>query len=150
MNLVFSVLDLLVIVVALKAKPLGNVPYRWGVYMGGSAALLALRLILYAVAAMGDRTQGIAELLVILIAALAALGSVGLLLRRKFGIMALAVAYAVLLAAARFLDAQGIFPSNPRYQPLSTTGFSILLGAFAVYAFANAVYFKERWKLLAP
>jgi hypothetical protein len=141
-----------------RAKPLGHMPYHWGAYLGFTAAWMALILIGSGVLALvGGHLRGGSALCVA--AALAAVSSLGILGRRKFGVVAFALMYAALILMAPFLE--GV-PGQPflltvRNQPFSLMELaeqarslpslaSLLFGA--VYFVCTFVYFKKRWRLL--
>jgi hypothetical protein len=74
-----------------SAKPLGDMLDRWGVYVGMISAWMSLPLIISSVQAIaGGHLLGGSVLLID--AVLAALASLGILRRRKFGVVSLGLA----------------------------------------------------------
>ena len=142
-------MGILSILISLRAKPIGNLPYRWGVYNGLGAALAAVRLLGAFFTVPAARADALTTALLSLIVVLMVAASVGTLLRRKLGIVALALAYTVLLAAVRFLDSAGVFASQPGEMPASAISYTILLVCYVLYAIPNVIYFRARWNLLA-
>src|ERR1700733_13795283 len=104
--MVISILNLVFYGVAIwisqKAKPLGNMPYRWGVYVGMITAWMSLPLIISSVPALAaGHLLGGSWLFID--ALLAAVAGLGILRRRKFGVVSLGLAYAVLISIAPYL-----------------------------------------------
>lgn len=143
-----------------KAKPLGNMPYRWGVYVGMISAWMSLPLIISSVPALaGGHLLGGSVLFID--ALLAAVASLGILRRRKFGVVSLGLAYAVLILISPYLAPMPDWPflfvlSN---QPSSMTELArqaisfpwvVSLGFTAAYLVGTFVYFKNRWEWMQP
>jgi hypothetical protein len=86
-----------------RAKPLGNMPYRWGVYLGMVAAWTSLMLIVSSVQALGGG-HALGGSVLCIVAVLAAASSVGILRRRKFGVVTFALMYVVLIFTVPFVE----------------------------------------------
>src|ERR1700722_8337880 len=93
-----------------KDKPLGNMPYRWGVYVGMITAWMSLPLIVSSVPALaGGHLLGGSVLFIN--GLLAAVASLGILQQWKFGVVSLGLAYAVLISIAPYLAPMPGWPS---------------------------------------
>jgi hypothetical protein len=146
--------------VSLKAKPLGNLPYRWAVYVGMISAWMSLVLIVSSVLGlMGGHWVGASALLVD--GLLAALSSFGILRRRKFGVVALGFAYLLLILIAPYLAPMPDRPfllvvtgQAPSITELARQAISfpwvLSLSFTAAYLACTFVYFKNRWKWMQP
>ena len=141
-----------------RAKPLGHMPYRWGVYLGMVAAWTALIFIVSSVQALGGG-QTLGGSVLCIVAVLAAVSSMGILRRRKFGVVTFALMYVVLILIFPFAEPipGQAFLLAIRDQPASLAELAgevksfPLLGSllFAVVYFAiTLIYFKDRWGLL--
>jgi hypothetical protein len=110
---------------AIKAKPLGDRPYRWGHYMGIETALLSLVLLFSAISAIGNGAVlgGVAFCVITLCAAAAA---TGVIRRKRWGVVFFFITYGLLLLLPPLVD---IFP--------------VLL-----LLVINIFYFKKRWQLM--
>ena len=140
-----------------KAKPLGTHPYRWGLYIGLTTAWMSLWLAISAIRGSGPHT--LLRWILFLTAGCAAISSLGILCRKRFGMVPLAISYAMLILISPFVEPA---PDQPyvlliRQQPASipeliqqaltfpaTLSVLSAIGA-AVFTF---VYFRERWSLL--
>ena len=134
MGIVDALLGIAAIVFALKAKPLGDWPYHWGVYIGASAGIGAITA--FSSVLSNNGVLGAAVFV-----ALSAIACLGLLLRTKFGVLALGLLY--VLSLARSL--QMIFAQTPASGLKSVFAISLVV----LFVIANAIYFKNRWALLA-
>lgn len=143
-----------------NAKPLGDMPYSWGMYVGMISAWMSLPLIVSSIPALaGGHLLGGSVLFID--ALLAAVASLGILRRRKFGVVALGLAYAVLIFTSPYLAPM---PDRPflfviSNQPSSMTELAsqaisfpwvISLGFTAAYLVCTFVYFKNRWESMQP
>jgi hypothetical protein len=151
LNVIFSGVS---IWISQRAKPVGDMPYRWGVYLGMVAAWMALILIVSSVQALGGgQTPGGSVLCIV--AVLAAVSSLGILRRRKFGVVTFALMYVLLILIFPFVEPMPgqTFLLAIRDEPafLAELGGEVksfpLLGSllFAVVYFAiTFIYFKDR------
>jgi hypothetical protein len=133
MGILDGLLGIAAIVLALTARPLGDLPYHWGVYIGATAgigAITAFSSILSSYGALGAT----------IFVSVSTIACLGILLRKKFGVVALGLLY--VLALVRSL--QMIFAHTASFGTRSA--FAI---ASAILAVVNAIYLKNRWGLLA-
>jgi hypothetical protein len=140
------------------AKPIGHLPYRWGAYTGMMAAWMSLVLIVScALTFVGGNMFGGTVLAIV--AALAAVSSLGILLRRKFGVAAFALANAILILMSPFAESMRgqTFLLTIRDKPASPAELAEHLKSFpllislvfaAAYFVVTLIYFKRRWGLL--
>ncbi len=124
--------------ISLKAKPLGDKPYRWATYTALISGLAGLSFLLIA-ATSGDvygRTCGA------IVGTSGALCCIGLFRRRKLGVVMfyVTVIYRCLWWVDPFLDTVRDQPVDPqtRGQGLPVVIFVVLTG----------IYFKKRWSLM--
>ncbi len=134
MDLAFGILSLIAAWISLKAAPLGSKPYRWGVYTGITTALSALRLILSSIPALNDLRLPVEGVWLVAVGSIAAVAAAGILLRKKFGVVALVVLWVAYIIV--------LFPT------IQHVPIWVAYAFFAVYALGTGVYFKERWSLL--
>lgn len=144
--------------ISLKAKPLGNMPYRWGVYVGMISAWMSLVLLVSSVLGlMGGHLVGASALLVD--GVLAALSSFGILRRGRFGVVALGFAYLLLILVAPHLAPMPDRPfllvvtdQSPSITDLAKQAISfpwvVSIGCTCAYLVATFIYFKDRWSLM--
>ena len=101
---------------ALRAKPLGSQPYRWGTYVAITVVWPTFWLIVSSVDEVtAGRPRG--ALVLSLVAGVYATASVGLLQRRKFGVVALCMACMANLmldSFFRFGTEPAVSPGSPR------------------------------------
>ncbi len=133
-------------------------PYRWGVYLGMFAAWMSLILIVSSVQALGGgQTLGGSALCIV--AVLAAVSSVGILRRRKFGVVTFALMYVLAILIFPFVEPMRgqAFLVAIRDKPASLAELAEevksfpLLGSLllaVVYFVITSIYFKDRWGLL--
>ncbi len=133
MGILEGLLGIAAIVIALRAKPLGDWPYHWGVYIGATTGIAVISAFSSVLSTYGPMAAAI----FVLVSAIACLG---LLLRKKFGVLALGSLY--VLSLIRGL--QVLFA----HTALSGKSIAVAFG-FGVLVIANAIYFKNRWELLA-
>jgi hypothetical protein len=141
-----------------RAKPLGMMPYSWGAFVGVETAGICLVLIISSVRMfITDRTPAGFQLCAMAI--VAAIASIGILRRYKFGVAAFVLTYLALMVMSPFLSAT---PDQPiliqvRGTPYSlseaikrTVSFPSLLSLIftIVYLACTLVYFKRRWPYL--
>jgi len=122
--------------ISLKAKPLGDKPYRWATYTALTSGLAGLSFLLIA-ATSGDvygRTCGA------IVGISGALCCIGLFRRRKLGVVMFYATYVSLFMVGPFLDTVRDQPVDPqtRGQGLPVVIFVVLTG----------IYFKKRWSLM--
>ena len=122
--------------ISLKAKPLGDKPYRWATYTALISGLAGFSFLLIA-STSGDvygRTCGA------IVGTSGALCCIGLFRRRKLGVVMFYVTYISLFMVGPFLDTVRDQPVDPqtRGQGLPVVIFVVLTG----------IYFKKRWSLL--
>lgn len=154
LNFVFYVVA---IGISLRAKPLGDKPYRWGVYVGMMAGWMALLLFVSAVLAFAAGLL-LGGLILFINALFAAVSCLGILRRRKFGVISLGLAYAMLILISPYLSPMPNWPlfvisnqpSSIRELARQAISFpwiisSSFLAAFLVSTF---IYFKNRWGLM--
>jgi hypothetical protein len=144
--------------VSVTAKPLGNMPYRWGAYIGMVAAWMSLVSIVSDVLALGGgHLAGGSALCTV--AVLAAVSSVGILRRRRFGVVAFGLVYTALILISPFTEpVRGRpFLLEIRNQPASLAEMAREIQSFprlvsivlaVVYLVFTFVYFKNRWALM--
>jgi hypothetical protein len=151
LQLVFSAVALWI---ALKAKPLGPMPYRWGTWVGMQIAEESV-LLAISTARLGASLVLTAALYIL--AVMSAIASCGILRRRRFGVVAFVCTYLLLIPIAPFVDS---VPGQPfqviavREAPLTSfvsrislpTVFVVLLPA--VYVACTVIYFKIRWPFM--
>ena len=152
------VLPLFAIVWARNAVPLSEtLPYRWGTYLGYAGLIYgfksAILMVLLAVEALTGTTPGSAVLqlhnalgaisdktelmFTIPSAILDIVGGIGLIQRRRFGVLAYMAGVVIALARTLFSD-PGIG------WPLRIASVIVVLGL----GFINVIYFRKRWALL--
>ena len=122
---------------SVKAKPIGNKPYRWGIYNGIIAGLVAILFLLIIFSYDSDlygRTIGA------VIGTSAALCCVGLLRRRKFGVVMFFITYVSLIMAGAFVDAL-------RGHSI-TTQQQAQVGPMLVWIVLTGIYLIKRWPLM--
>ncbi len=133
MGVLSGVLGIAAIWIALKAKPLGSFPYRWGVYVGLMALIGTIVTAPSLLPAYGPVESAI-------FVGLGAATCSGILLRKKFGVVALGLMYSAPIGKPLLTVAA---------PPGGLAGLGVVLTAFAIFALVNAIYFKHRWALLA-
>jgi hypothetical protein len=102
LNLGFSALALWV---ALRAKPLGGMPYRWGTWVGMETAWMAAVLVFFCVRE-GLARGSIAVLALAplsVLALIAAVAAIGILQHRRFGVVAFVCTYLLFAVMGQFV-----------------------------------------------
>lgn len=122
--------------IALKAKPLGRIPYRWATWLAVESFLLALLVAIRIAPTVTNRGIDTGSLLILLSALLCLLAAVGLFRRMRAGVVfgiASEVFFILLdpLVSALYQTKSGRLPGSP---------IPIL-----VLIIANVFYFKKRW-----
>lgn len=122
--------------VASRTKPLGDKPYRWGMFIGIIMCILGTWLILtpYLV-----RNLSVFALTFSLIFGLPMiLGGTGLIRRKKWGVVLFFVAWLMFMCMNPVLDSiKGTQTVN-----------SLPTGSTLVVMMISALYFKNRWRLM--
>lgn len=122
-----------------KAKPIGDKPFRWGTYVGILMGLLAAYFSTVIVSAYDiyGKEVGIALCISALIA------SVGILRRRRYGVILYVVTNLLVLMASPFMSAmrnEPFTPTTPEQE--SQTAPSLVFLGFSI------AYFVKRWRLM--
>jgi hypothetical protein len=123
--------------IAMKARPLGSLPYRWGVYTGIQMAITAVVLFVLGFSTLGRRAA-VAGSILVLIGIVAALGAMGTLRRKRWGAL-LSIVMLVVLLVVPFFSAVSYAPQTQ--QPWQAIPILIVL-------IVNVFYFKKRWRAL--
>jgi hypothetical protein len=110
---------------AIKTRPLGRYPYRWGLYIGIETGLVGITMALFTLSAL-PRVSFYAFYAPVL-ALCAAVAAAGLIRRRRFGVVLFFITYVLLLV------------SDP------TRALPWLL-----FIVPNIFYFRKRWGLMTP
>jgi hypothetical protein len=123
---------------SVKARPIGSLPYKWGLYVGIETGGVGIILLAFALSAFGKGvTSG--GIVLTLFAFLAVTTSVGIILRKHWGVLAFVATYTLLILVPAF-------NANTDYRPGSNTqGQSI---PTLVFLIITILYFKKRWKLM--
>lgn len=140
--LVIAVILLVPLVVSIRARPLGEYPYRWATLIACQSAATALATLLNAIAMA--LVGGFIEAAVSSLLGVGLLtASVGLFQRRKYGAVLAIGSQSVLLAMA-LITAR---PSGTSFGPHQDALPSVAL--LAVFVVINGIYFKKRWAALS-
>ena len=123
--------------IAMKARPLGPFPYRWGIYTGIEMAVTAVVLLALGLSTLG-RSVPVAGSILVLIGIITALGAAGTLRRKRWGALLSIVMLAVLIVVP-FFNAFNYTPQTQ--QPWQAIPILIVL-------IVNIFYFKKRWRAL--
>ena len=142
----FLLLALLVVVLvwvpiiwlSVKAKPIGQLPYRWGTLMGLCMVLLALSAALFIPGSIRNANVIGAQALMVLVIA-ASLAAIGLLRRGRWGVVLYFVVLTILLLMGPVMDA---VHNQHTTKPSESA-------PMLVNALINVLYFKKRWKFMA-
>ena len=133
-------MQLLPIWISVRAKPLADKPYRWGTYVGITTAFVGL---VYLLGIIRFFTVHVDSKLIVVsaIACLCAiLCSIGILRRRKFGVVMFVITYLEILLLGPLFDAMSNQPADPEKQG---QGLPVLL-----FLVITTIYFKKRWQLM--
>ena len=149
LDLVFSVIAL---VIALKAKPIGPMPYRWGTWVGMVTAWQTVPLVIWCVTA---RLGAVLTAALGIQALMSAIASFGILRRRRFGVVAFVCTELLLILILPFVDS---VPGQPhliavREAPLTSfASISVptVIGVLSelVYVACTVIYFNIRWPFM--
>jgi hypothetical protein len=152
LQLVFAVVSLWI---ALKAKPLGPMPYHWGTWVGMQTAGQTVLFVIWCVTARLGASLVLTAALYIL-ALMSAIASCGILRRRAFGVVALVCTYLLWILSVPFVES---VPGKPylivvREAPLtsfvSRISLPTVIGILftAVYVACTVIYFNIRWPFM--
>jgi hypothetical protein len=146
--------------IALRARPLGHMPYRWATFLGVSSALSSPFMLVPAFLAFAAG-HVLGGLLFAVEAALSIWSCFGLLQRKRIGALVFAALWAAEILSGPFVERRDPHPymqtikSNPPSLSELVAGarsFSNYRFVF-MYAIINTVltyiYFKKRWPLMA-
>ena len=119
--------------IALKAKPIGSLPYRWGLHLGIWNAIGSFGSLCLAFSAFGKRavSEGVGF---VILAVLLAVAAVGLCRRKRWGVVVFIV------TCAWFLVVPPILTEQASQVAEAVPALALLI--------VNIVYFKKRWKLM--
>ena len=121
---------------SIKAKPLGNKPYRWGTYIGITTGLATLSFGLIAFPkVLNGNISGL--LLVLLFTSLGGLCCWGILRRRRIGVILFVICYGLLILSPPYFASVDNLPER--------TGIALPL---LLYTLVTFIYFKRRWNLM--
>jgi hypothetical protein len=146
--------------IALRAKPLGYMPYRWGTFLGVSYALSSPpRLVSAFLAFAAGHLFG--GLMFVVEVILSIWSCIGLLQRRRAGVVVFAMLWVVQTMNAPFLEVTPAHPflqtikiKTPSLSELVTKAkffpnYRLVFLFTAVSAVVTYIYFKKRWQLMA-
>lgn len=123
----------LLIWISVKAKPIGDKPYRWGTYAAVSTGLVGFSLLLLAFSSGDSYAKASGAVL-----GVSAIWScIGLLCRRKFGVVMFYITYISLIVGGPVFEAVQNQAAN-----LQKEG---QVGATLVFVVLTAFYLKKRW-----
>jgi drug/metabolite transporter (DMT)-like permease len=133
---IILVVQVIPIWISVKAKRIGGKPYRWGTYVGIITGLFG------AVFASGrlSASDNYGREIRIALCVSAILCSVGILRRRKYGVVLFVITYLLLMMAVPFISAMRDEPLTPQQQGQS---FPTL-----VFLGLTTGYFVKRWRLM--
>jgi hypothetical protein len=125
-----------------KAKPLGNLPYRWGLFLGVANAIGAPICLWFALSAFFEGTLSERSVLCVE-SVLGAVAGVGLCRRERWGVVVWiadeSISFLPALLKATYEAANG-------HQEAKSV---LALGILAlVLLIVNIIYFKKRWRLM--
>lgn len=122
---------------AIRAKPLGAHPYRWGNYLGTVMTAYGALVVLIGVWGLVLGSYSLPVLSTAVLGVICVTAGIGLLRRSTIGVLAM-LASAVLLVVVNYLYATG-----DKAPVLNTLGALVVLGA------PTAFYFRKRWNELS-
>jgi uncharacterized membrane protein YeaQ/YmgE (transglycosylase-associated protein family) len=133
---IILVVQVIPIWISMRAKPLIYRPYRWGTYVGIITGIIGAywASMLFSASDIYGRETGIA------LCCSAVLCSVGILRRRKYGVIMFVTTYLLLIMAVPFMRAMRNEPLTPEQQGQS---FPTL-----VFLGLTLGYFVKRWPLM--
>jgi hypothetical protein len=124
---------------SVRAKPLGNKPYRWATYIAITTGLVSLSFLISLGTAIQNGRVGGAVLSAILTIG-CILCCVGLLRRKRFGAVMFYVTYILIFLTPALLA--GIYGTRQTPQEAQQSGL------FFIYYLITSWYMAKRWKLL--
>jgi hypothetical protein len=144
---------------ALRARPLGDVPYRWATFLGVGSALSAPTILASAFLAFtGGHLFG--GLVFVGVAALNIWTCVELLQRRRVGVVLFAVLWVMQTLSGPFVETtprhrllQTIKANQPSLSDLVIDAkffllYRVAVVTTAILAITMFIYFKKRWGLM--
>jgi hypothetical protein len=136
MGVMVLVVQVIPIWISAKAKPIGYKSYRWGTYVGIMTGFVALPFVslIWSASDIYGREVGVA------LSASAILSSVGILRRRKYGVIMFVVTYLLVMISIPFMTAMRNRPDSPQQQ-----GQDLPVLIFLGLTFG---YFVKRWRLM--
>ncbi len=143
---------------AMRAKPLGDLPYHWATFVAVGAILSSPSTLVSAVMAFASG-HVFGGLIFVLITVLSVWCCIGLLQRKRIGVVVYAVAWAMEILSRPFLE---ITSSHPFLQTIKINPPSLSELAAGVISFRflisvvitvipailTYIYFKRRWRLM--
>lgn len=125
---------------SVRAKPLGNKPYRWATYIAITTGLVSLSFLMSFVTAV-ENGKLVGALLSAILTVGCILCSVGLFRRKRLGAVMFYVTY-VLIFLTPALYA-GFYGTRQTPQEAQQSGM------FLIYYLITSWYMAKRWKLLS-
>jgi hypothetical protein len=132
-------------VFSMRAKPLGDLPYCWGTWLGISNGLFGLAFLLVSFF-VPTAVSGSNLFAAILFVGPFALVSFGLLRRRRFGVVAFFVVNLLFCVIGVLLDWSHHASALEPYDPMQAL---LILIPSAIFLGANWSYFDKRWKFMS-
>ena len=120
--------------IASKAKPLGDKPYRWGMFIGIVTCIIGTVLVLspYTI----SKRSAFAVIFFIVFGLPMILGGVGLIRRKKWGVVVFFLAWFMLMCMNSVFDSiRETHTANPT-----------MIGSSLVIMAVSALYFGKRWR----
>jgi len=130
-----------------KAKPLAGRPYRWGTYVGIMSGVAAAAICLFALI-FSVVLGGFGFVLAILVVTPFTVASVGILRRKRFGVIVFLAMWAITVLAMCAGPVLTLFGGKVSGEVAVRAG---ALGALALglLVVPNCIYFAKRWKLMS-
>jgi hypothetical protein len=144
MRIAFLAIFFVPMLIALKAKPLQTVPYRWATYMAIENAVYAVLFLALGIWGF-IFTISITSLLLLLAGALFGVTAFGLFHRKRLGVVFLIAGECFLFPIAAILH---LFPLTAILHngPVHPTDLNNIF--VSILLLANIIYFKKRWRLM--
>jgi hypothetical protein len=143
-----------------RAKPFAQMPtmpYRWGVFLGLMAARMSVLCLISSITAF-RAAYPLAGFAAVLAAVLAAVASLGMLRRQRFGAWSFGLAHITLiliLVAPRPVQDPPVWwsmwsepPLPEMFRQLHLIPAVIFVVSFSLYFVFTVLYFKDRWALM--
>jgi hypothetical protein len=136
MGVMVLVVQVIPIWISVKAKPIGEKPYRWGTYVGIITGFVGASFVLtlWSASDIYGRESGVA------LCASAILCSVGILRRRKYGVIMFVTTYLLLMMSVPFMTAMRHESVSPQQQGQDLP--------VLVFLGLTIGYFVKRWRLM--